>query len=220
MIQMAASGVLYYNNSGNNEISTVRGIDVNEQVVGTKEAARRLGVSVRTIQLWVENGSLEAWKTSGGHRRISESSLQAVLQQRNEPTDQVITEQCDVLIVEDDLTMQAYYRALFEILKPNANLKFAQNGFEGLIALGKYDPALVIVDVDMPGMNGVEMISSVDRLSLCDNVKLVVITALSNEQILKRGTLPDDVQVFPKPINVDDLRGLVKDDQRRRRAQS
>ena len=36
----------------------------------TAEAARSLGVSIRTIQLWVDGGFLAAWKTAGGHRRI------------------------------------------------------------------------------------------------------------------------------------------------------
>ena len=35
-----------------------------------REAARQLGVSVRTAQLWVEEGRLQAWKAPGGHRRI------------------------------------------------------------------------------------------------------------------------------------------------------
>ena len=41
----------------------------------TKEAATMLGVSHRTVQLWVESGVLQAWKTAGGHRRIAMSSV-------------------------------------------------------------------------------------------------------------------------------------------------
>lgn len=41
----------------------------------TAEAARSLGVSIRTIQLWVDGGVLAAWKTVGGHRRITLDSL-------------------------------------------------------------------------------------------------------------------------------------------------
>ena len=41
----------------------------------TAEAARSLGVSIRTIQLWVDGGALAAWKTVGGHRRITLDSL-------------------------------------------------------------------------------------------------------------------------------------------------
>lgn len=36
----------------------------------TAEAARILGVSTRTVQMWVDKGALTAWKTVGGHRRV------------------------------------------------------------------------------------------------------------------------------------------------------
>jgi len=35
------------------------------------EAARILGLAVRSVQLMVDRGDLQAWKTPGGHRRIS-----------------------------------------------------------------------------------------------------------------------------------------------------
>lgn len=45
-------------------------------VCSTREAADMLGVSLRTIQLWVDGGVLDAWKTAGGHRRVSLDSVQ------------------------------------------------------------------------------------------------------------------------------------------------
>jgi excisionase family DNA binding protein len=42
----------------------------------TLEVAHLLGVSVRSVQLMVDRGELEAWKTSGGHRRIARASVQ------------------------------------------------------------------------------------------------------------------------------------------------
>lgn len=45
----------------------------------TREAAELLGVALRTAQLWVEAGTLRAWKTAGGHRRITRESVNALL---------------------------------------------------------------------------------------------------------------------------------------------
>lgn len=42
----------------------------------TTEAALSLGVSTRTIQLWVDSGVLAAWKTAGGHRRVLIESVE------------------------------------------------------------------------------------------------------------------------------------------------
>lgn len=48
----------------------------------TREAAKALGVALRTAQLWAETGRLRAWKTVGGHRRILVSSIHELLKER------------------------------------------------------------------------------------------------------------------------------------------
>ncbi|MDN4037730.1 response regulator [Massilia sp. YIM B02443] len=48
----------------------------------TRQAAARIGVSHRTVQMWVENGTLRAWKTAGGHRRIANDSVECLLEGR------------------------------------------------------------------------------------------------------------------------------------------
>lgn len=42
----------------------------------TSDVARALGLAVRSVQLMVDRGELEAWKTSGGHRRIARASVE------------------------------------------------------------------------------------------------------------------------------------------------
>ena len=44
----------------------------------TREAAMQLGVSLRSVQLWVEAGTLDAAVTPGGHRRIRTSDVRAL----------------------------------------------------------------------------------------------------------------------------------------------
>ena len=41
----------------------------------TREVAQLLGMAVRSVQMMVDRGDLEAWKTPGGHRRISRASV-------------------------------------------------------------------------------------------------------------------------------------------------
>lgn len=60
-------------------ISLVEAGPAASQVYSTREASEILGVSLRTVQLWVDSGVLEAWKTAGGHRRVSRASVEALL---------------------------------------------------------------------------------------------------------------------------------------------
>jgi excisionase family DNA binding protein len=182
-----------------------------EEVIGTQEAAQRLGVSVRTVQLWVEKGTLQAWKTSGGHRRILRSSVDAAIRDRDTTLERRPTAAPRVLIVEDDATMQSYYAALLEILNPDAELILAADGYEGLIALGSAAPDLMLVDVDMPGMDGISMLKKIGMKEIGGAVKIAVVTGLSAAQLEDRGGVPAGIPIFSKPLNVDSLSALLKD---------
>ena len=53
-----------------------------DALCSTSEVARQLGMAVRSVQLMVDRGELEAWKTPGGHRRILRGSVDRWLAQR------------------------------------------------------------------------------------------------------------------------------------------
>ncbi|MEL7450056.1 MAG: response regulator, partial [Pseudomonadota bacterium] len=180
-----------------------------QEVMGTQRAAEALGVSVRTVQLWVENGTLKAWKTPGKHRRILRSSVEAVIAGRegNTPAEPVAYAH-DVLIVEDEPAMQAYYEAMFELVRPQLKLRFAGNGFEGLVEYGRKEPGLMLLDIDMPLMDGVALIKALDNNGRA-NVRIVVVTSLTTEQIEKRGGVRKGIPVISKPVSVEALNYIL-----------
>ncbi|MFC5460673.1 GAF domain-containing protein [Massilia niabensis] len=50
-----------------------------DPILTTSEAARMLGVATSTVQLWMESGAIESWKTPGGHRRTRQSHIRALM---------------------------------------------------------------------------------------------------------------------------------------------
>src|SRR5687767_1807602 len=58
-----------------------------KEVLTTAEAAKLLGVSVRTAQLLIENGPLKSWKTPGGHRRVYRADVMAYKTQNPRSTE-------------------------------------------------------------------------------------------------------------------------------------
>lgn len=56
---------------------------MSDDIVTTAQAARMLGVSVRTAQLWIEQGSLPHWKTPGGHRRVRRVDVEMLIGSRS-----------------------------------------------------------------------------------------------------------------------------------------
>jgi excisionase family DNA binding protein len=55
-----------------------------DPVMTTSEVARLLGVATSTVQIWMESGAIESWKTPGGHRRTRLSLVQGLMQGKDD----------------------------------------------------------------------------------------------------------------------------------------
>jgi excisionase family DNA binding protein len=180
----------------------------------TREAAEMLGVSLRTVQLWAESGLLEAWKTEGGHRRISRTSVQRLLQGDNYPLPKLAVpeqrfERLKILVVEDDSVLLKLYKTVVAAWNLPVDLITAGNGVEGLIRVGRDTPDLMITDLSMPGMDGFELIRSLATSSFREGMEIVVVTGLEAADVAVRGGLPEGVRLFPKPVPFAELRAIV-----------
>jgi len=54
-------------------------IKEDDPILTTSEVARLLGVATSTVQIWMESGAIESWKTPGGHRRTRLSLVQGLM---------------------------------------------------------------------------------------------------------------------------------------------
>lgn len=181
----------------------------------TREAAQRLGVSLRTVQLWVESGVLRAWKTAGGHRRILVASVDEILEQRRvalggaeAPSD--AAPPFTLVVVEDDPDLLKLYSLYVASWNLPLRLVTATNGFEGLVRIGETQPQMLIADLNMPGMDGFRMIRSLRPGADYQDMEIVVVTALGKAEIADRGGLPEDVKVMTKPVPFSELERLVR----------
>lgn len=175
----------------------------------TIEAAKLLGVSVRTVQLWVESGELEAWKTAGGHRRIVVSSVDKYLERQMSVDGVVNNRKKRVLIVEDNPTVAKFYQAAINSWKLPIDVALAEDGFTGLVEIGRQAPHLLISDIYMPGMDGLQMIRSLYKSEQLSGDRIIVISGLSNENIAERGGIPTNVTFFTKPVDIEGLKQII-----------
>ncbi len=174
----------------------------------TREAARALGICVRTTQLWVESGRLRAWKTPGGHRRILRESVDEILRERENELG-VSIHGFDVLVVEDERVQRQLLQSMLSRISPGITVRTAYNGVEGLIKIGEKQPQLLITDLMMPGLDGFHMLNTLIASPLVRPLQIVVITGLSAEEIAEHGGLPNGVLTFHKPLDIKALIAMV-----------
>ncbi len=177
----------------------------------SRVAAQKLGVSVTTIQLWVESGVLPAWKTAGGHRRIPSEAVDSMLaRQASAVANEPVQHPHNVLIVEDEPVQRELYKMKFAEWGLPINLHLAKDGFEGLLMAGKYAPVLIIADLSMPGMNGFEMIRHLVQGGEIKAPAVIVVTAMRSEEIEAHGGLPPGIPVYSKPVALGVLKPIVE----------
>jgi len=177
----------------------------------TKAAAQLLGISVRTVQLWVDSGKLYGWITRGGHRRISHQSVLEFLALRAKAeSDTNSPYKLPILIVEDELALIKLYQVHIRTWPFGVRLTVTPNGYEALVLAGEVKPALMICDLRLPGVNGFQIVRALTEMERFNNMRIVVISGLPESEIEAHGGLPKRVEVMGKPIDFQRLQALAQ----------
>ncbi len=186
--------------------------ETNDPYCSTSQAAKMLGVSLGTVQNMVEEGVLDAWKTSGGHRRIKRESVMALLARRGSAQVAPATGEGGLLllIAEDDAFLQKLYRKTMDSWGLPISIEIVGNGFDALMVVGQRVPDVLIVDLIMPGMDGFELVRALHGNPALSSTDIIVVSSMSREDIGKRGTLPPDVPIYGKPIPFHELHGFFR----------
>lgn len=181
-----------------------------ENYCGTTYAARLLGLSVGTIQSLVEKNELQAWKTQGGHRRISMPSIREYQRKHNMPitTSESNHQQLRVLVVDDDPVAREILRGFTSRSEIPLDCTIMSSGLEALIDIANIQPDVLIADLNMPGVDGFELLRTLRNNSQFSKMSCLAISALTQAEIDERGGLPEGVIFMPKPLSMHWLNGF------------
>jgi CheY-like chemotaxis protein len=113
-----------------------------------------------------------------------------------------------VLVVDDDprlLHIVAMYLGIegFEVA-------MAANGEEGLAAIAKQRPDLIILDIMMPGMDGIETCRQIRADPHTADIPVLMFSALSGDEDVERARLAGANHLITKPFNLVGLGSVVK----------
>ncbi len=114
-----------------------------------------------------------------------------------------------ILIVEDSVTTRALIRAIIEEMG-DFNTIEAGSGFEALKLLPTQEFNVVITDVNMPDINGLELINFIKNNSRYSHIPLIIVSTERSDEDKKRGMALGAMAYITKPFKAQELQEVIK----------
>ena len=116
-----------------------------------------------------------------------------------------------ILIVEDSATMRSLLASALTDLGTSVEVTEAASGFEALRLLPREPFDLILTDINMPDINGLELLSFVKRNAAYRGIPLIIVSTEGSERDREKGLgLGADVYLV-KPFEPDDLRRVASE---------
>jgi CheY-like chemotaxis protein len=143
-------------------------------------------VSPVTIREWARKGLLQSVSTAGGHRRFMLDQLQQFARahgiQLESPDSAPGPEPLRVLFVDDDSVFTEYLREIVLAADSRINVKTAMDGFRAGQLTEGFRPNVVALDINMPGIDGIELCRRLRASPVTANTRLIILSGSLSEQ--------------------------------------
>lgn len=180
----------------------------NIRYLTTGEVSKALEVSLVTVKKWIVQGKLKGFRTPGGHYRITVEEFQRLLTAHGFPPPP--REHPSILVVDDEPEVVALVSDALRALRPAPKLETALDGYEGILKAGAFRPDLLVLDLRMPGLDGLKVCRHIKGASATRSTKILAITAYP-EEFTKEEALQAGADAFlTKPFTIGALRAQVK----------
>lgn len=181
----------------------------------TGEVARYCEVDINTIKRWIRKGILQAFSTPQGHFRVTRNDFIAFLRAHGFPYDPTYfgdgESSVDVLIIDDDPSQIDLLSSLLHSRNQSLRIESSTNGFDGYRRIDKHRPKLVLLDLKLPGMSGLELIRVLQDCDQLAATGIVVISSFLNEDIRCTLTNLGVQRIIPKPPEREQLEEVCQE---------
>jgi excisionase family DNA binding protein len=150
------------------------------------EVADRLLVAPVTVRLWASRGLLPSVTTPGGHRRFRATEVEAFIARRRQIQDSASATPSRLLLIDDDAQYTRYLRTLLATHAPDLHVETASDGFTAGIKCESLRPDIVTLDLQMPGMDGVEVCRLLRTMFGGEKPRIVVLSGFLSEENSRR----------------------------------
>jgi len=182
------------------------------EVFSALEVANICGVVNQTAINWIKGGHLKAFTTPGGQYRVYPDNLAEFMKSRNMRIPEELAVKCSasvlakksVLIVDDDRGLNTVIAKFLQKKYSGASFEIFQafDGFEAGVLMNEHHPGILILDLDLPGVDGFSLCKRIKEDTSFGKPLIVVVTALEDSDVENRVRELGVKHFFKKPLNL------------------
>ncbi len=139
-------------------------------------------VSAVTLRQWAQKGLLRSVTTAGGHRRFLPDEIERFALERGGNSAAAVQPR-RLLIADDDRTYREILGSTIRAAKPDAELHFAADGFEAGMITHTARPDVFLLDVNMPGLSGLDVCRRLRSNPDTQRARIVVMSGLLTPEL-------------------------------------
>ncbi len=114
-----------------------------------------------------------------------------------------------ILVIEDYSDTRELLSSLLR--RKGYNVVEAENGKEGVLQATNKNPDLILMDLALPEMDGVEAAEIIHRVPKLSQTPIFVISAYATEEVRADALAVGCTEIFTKPVDVDDLLAKIRE---------
>jgi len=170
----------------------------------THDISRLLQVDPSTVSKWIDRGILLAFRTPGGHRRVRGADLRTFLIAHQMPLpDELGSPTVRLLAVDGDRQELESLRRTFRGRAPQLELTTTPSGVEALLLVSELKPHGMLVDLNLPDMDGLEICRRIRARKALEGVRLLTMTRRHGPESVDLSLKAGAVACFAKPVEVE-----------------
>lgn len=190
--------------------------------------AKLCRVSRTTVYRWIVNDQLKAYSLPSGHFRVRPTDLSAFCRSYQIPdpfADMVVPDptptgehqalpddQLRVLIADDHPDMVEVLEKVVQRYLPEAAVAVARNGVETCMQVATMRPAILLLDIMMPAMDGFQVLRELLGRDELGSSQVVVVSAYDPfDRVASLERQHEQVKAcFRKPVSIEELGGTLR----------
>ena len=174
--------------------------------LSVKQVAEYLEVSKQAVDKWINAGEFKVFRLPSGRIKILRSDFLDYIKTHELYLDKEFFNigSNKIVVIDDNESIHSLFQKFFEEVNSDLEVKYAADGMSGLLLLGASKPDIVILDIEMPGMNGIDLCKKILADDSLAGIYIVVISGYLSkyEKELKKIGLETFIE---KPFTFKDL---------------